>query len=452
MLQACTSLKQFGMSNSAFISDLNRVTWGYLVVFILCCGLSMLSGCQASTDPEVMPIEEVTPFLTGAEVLARDGFDAMAGMSVGLIVNHTARVDTMHLGDVVQGSPNVSLSAFFGPEHGIRGDADAGAEIADGVDVKTGVPVYSLHGKHKKPTQASLQELDALVFDIQDVGARFYTYISTMGYAMQAAAEAGIPFFVLDRPNPLGGNYVSGFIRQPDFSSFVGFYPIPVAHGLTVGELARMIKGEAMLEGLADLDLRVIEMEGWDRSVKWPALSRSWRPTSPNIPDFETALIYLGTCFFEAVAASEGRGTRMPFKQVGAPWANSAALIDSLNNFGLDGVSFSSKYFTPESIVGMSSNPRFKDEVLQGVQIAVTDVDTFDPVSTGIHLLYAFYQQAPAQEKAEFIDQKWMGLLAGTDALREQIESNLLPTEIIASWQTEIQAFKQQRASYLLYE
>ncbi len=388
------------------------------------------------------------PLMTGAEVLHQSGFSLFEGQTIGLIVNHTARVDSMHLGDLVQQAPNVTLGAFFGPEHGIRGDADAGEEIADGIDLQTGVSVYSLHGKLKKPSQEQLADLDALVFDIQDIGARFYTYISTMGYAMQAAAEAGIPFYVLDRPNPLGGTYVSGFVREADFSSFVGLYPIPIAHGLTVGELAMMIKGEGYLDGLENLELHVVEMEGWDRNQKWPALGRPWRPTSPNIPDFDTALIYIGTCFFEAVDASEGRGTYTPFTQVGAGWADAAVLVDSLQRLALPGVSFEPASFTPVSIEGMASSPRFQDQVQHGVRVEITDMDTFDPLATGIHVLAAFRQQAP---EASFINTRWMGLLAGTNRLAQQLDAGIPATEIVASWDAEVGAFKETRSAYLLY-
>lgn len=411
-----------------------------------------LVSCNTTPEISEEPLAESPPSLkTGAEVLVANAFAPLDGMTVGLIVNHTARIDTLHLGDVVQHAENVTLGAFFGPEHGIRGDADAGEEISDGTDVQTGAPVYSLYGKQRKPTLTSLDGLDALVFDIQDVGARFYTYISTMGYAMQAAAEAGIPFYVLDRPNPIGGEYIAGHVRKEGFESFVGLYPIPVAHGLTVGELALMIKGEAFLEGLEALDLRIVEMEGWDRSMRWPALGRDWRPTSPNIPDYETALVYLGTCFFEAVEASEGRGTRTPFTQVGAPWVNSADLIETLNAAGLAGVSFSAHSFTPVSIAGMSSNPRFKDQTLAGVQLQVSSVDAFDPLAVGIHLVHAFYHQAPADVQSTFINDRWMGLLGGSDSLRDQLVAGATPAEIINSWEAEVAAFRAQRAPYLLY-
>ena len=410
--------------------------------------LTFLTACSAEQPAPAPEQVEDIPLMTGAEVLQQSGFALFDGKTIGLVVNHTARVDSMHLGDLVEQAPNVTLGAFFGPEHGIRGDADAGEEIADGIDLKTGVPVYSLHGKLKKPSQEQLADLDALVFDIQDIGARFYTYISTMGYAMQGAAEAGIPFYVLDRPNPLGGNYVSGFVREAGFSSFVGLYPIPIAHGLTVGELALMIKGEGYLEGLENLELHIVEMEGWDRSQKWPAFGRDWRPTSPNIPDFNTALIYLGTCFFEAVDASEGRGTYTPFTQVGAAWADAQMLVDSLQGQALPGVSFEPASFTPVSIPGMSSSPRFQDEEQHGVRVSITDMDAFDPLAVGVHVLTAFYQQS---KDDAFINGRWMGLLAGTDRLAEQLRDGVPAAQIVASWDAEIETFKETRSGYLLY-
>ncbi len=416
--------------------------------------LVLLASCtnqQEDQPAEVVEQREPIALKTGAERLLESGFAEMQGMTLGLVVNHTARVDSLHLGDIVQQVEGVTLGAFYSPEHGIRGDADAGAEIADGIDQKTGVPVYSIYGKTRKPTQESLEGIDALVYDIQDIGSRFYTYISTLGYAMQAAAEAGIPFYVLDRPNPLNGQYVSGFVRREGYASFVGLYPIPVVHGLTVGELAQLIKGEALLEGLENLDLRIIEMEGWDRATRWPALNRTWRPTSPNIPDFETALIYPGTCYFEAVEASEGRGTYTPFKHVGAAWADGEALAATLNAYNLPGVRFSSTSFTPRSIEGMSSNPPFKDELQQGVEIEVTDIDAFEPVEVGMYIVHAFYQQAPADKKGAFINERWMGLLAGTDVMQKMLEAGNGPDEIVAAWQEEVAAFKQLRSAYLLY-
>jgi uncharacterized protein YbbC (DUF1343 family) len=293
-----------------------------------------------------------------------------------------------------------------------------------------------------------LREVDVLVFDIQDVGARFYTYISTMGLAMQAAAENNIPFVVLDRPNPLGGAYVSGFVLEPEQTSFVGQYPIPIAHGLTVGELARMIQGEAMLPGLDHLQLDVVPMADWERAMLWPATGLPWISTSPNIPDFETALIYAGTCLFEAVAASEGRGTETPFTLLGAAWANGQALADTLNARALPGVRFEAASFTPRSMEGMSANPRFEGEDLQGIRLTVSDADAYRSVETGIHVLHAFYQQA----SDDFVSNpEWLAKLSGTPRLATLLTDGASPAAMIAAWQDEVAAFEERRESYLLY-
>ncbi|GIV59841.1 DUF1343 domain-containing protein [Rhodocaloribacter litoris] len=407
-------------------------------------------ACNPAAGP---PAPETPPSVrTGAEVLARQAFRPLDGLRVGLIVNHTARVDTTHLIDLLHAAPNVTLGALFGPEHGLRGEADAGEKIEDGRDARTGVPVYSLYGETRRPTPAMLAGLDALVFDIQDVGARFYTYISTMGLAMQAAAEAGLPFFVLDRPNPLGGLRVEGFVLEAGFTSFVGQYPIPIVHGLTVGELARMIRGERMLPGLDSLDLRVIPMDGWQRTMTWPATGRPWLPPSPNIPDFETALIYPGTCFIEGTTASEGRGTRQPFKQIGAPWADARALADTLNARHLPGVRFEPVTFTPVSIDGMATNPKHRDVPVHGVRYVLTDPATFQPVTTGLHVLEALYRQAPDDVRGDFLNARWLNLLAGTDRLHAMLTAGTPATAIAASWTDEVEAFRTRRATYLLYD
>jgi uncharacterized protein YbbC (DUF1343 family) len=388
---------------------------------------------------------------TGAQVLADEGFARFRGQRVGLIVNHTARIGDDHLIDRLHGAPGVTLAAIFGPEHGYRGEADAGAALRDGQDIRTGVPVYSLYGQTRKPTPAMLQDLDVLVFDIQDVGARFYTYISTMGLAMQAAAEAHLPFVVLDRPNPLGGDQVSGYVLDPAFTSFIGQYPIPVQHGLTVGELARMIQGERLLPGLEGLRLEIVPMQGWTRTLRWPAVGLPWVPTSPNIPDFETALVYPGTCFFEGTRASEGRGTRAPFRQLGASWADGDALAAQLNRYVLPGVRFEAVRFTPQPIEGMSTDPKLKGTDLGGIRYIVTDPDAFRPVETGVYVLHAFYQQAPASVRGDFFQARTLGLLAGTDRLQAHLTAGATPQTIIASWQDEVAHFLQRRRPYLLY-
>jgi uncharacterized protein YbbC (DUF1343 family) len=418
--------------------------------------LFLLLGCGSASSEQSAPSSDtVAPdtsaVRTGAQVLADRGFDLLDGRRVGLIVNHTARVDTVHLIDAVDATSGVTLAVLFGPEHGLRGTADAGETVSDGVDDRTGAPVYSLYGQTRKPTPEMLDGLDVLVFDIQDVGARFYTYISTMGLAMQAAAEADLPFVVLDRPNPLGGVLVSGFVLEPEQTSFVGQYPIPVAHGLTVGELAQMIKGEGWLPGLENLDLTVVPVEDWQRPQRWPATGLPWIPPSPNIPDVETAFVYPGTCLFEATGASEGRGTREPFRLLGAPWADGQALVDTLTARTLPGVRFTPAPFTPESIEGMASNPKLEGVPLGGIRLHVVDPSAYRPVATGIHVLHAFYHQAQRAGEAFVTRPDWMDKLAGTERLREMLTAGATPEAIVAAWQAEVDAFAQRRTPYLLY-
>lgn len=429
----------------------NVLYTGILAALFFCsaCGNTAERADSATASPATASAAAVK---TGASVLAEHGFDLLDGKRVGLVVNHTARVDTTHLIDLIAAAPNVELAALFGPEHGLRGTADAGEKIADGRDERTGAPVYSLYGETRKPTPDMLRDTDVLVFDIQDIGARFYTYISTMGLAMQAAAEQGIPFVVLDRPNPLGGNYVSGFVLEPEHASFVGQYPIPMVHGMTVGELARMIRDESMMEGLERLDLQVVEMEGWRRDMLWPETGLPWIPPSPNIPDFETALVYPGPVLFEATSASEGRGTRQPFVQVGAPWLDGQAAADSLNAQGLPGVRFEAIVFTPESIPGMASHPKLEGQTLEGIRHILTDERAFRPVETGIHVLDVFRRQAASNTPEELVSRPaGMARLAGTQRLLNMLKQGASPETVIASWEREVLAFREMRTASLLY-
>lgn len=387
---------------------------------------------------------------SGAEVLISEKLDLLEGRRVGLVTNHSAVVGDDHLIDLLD-EAGIEITALFGPEHGIRGEADAGAKIEDGVDEKTGAPIYSLYGENQKPTPEMLENVDVLLFDIQDVGARFYTYTSTLGYAMQAAAEQGIPFVVLDRPNPLGGNSGEGFVLEPGFESFVGLYPIPVSHGLTVGELAGMIQGEAMLEGLEDLDLQVVEMKNWSRDMLWPETGLEWIPPSPNIPTFEIALIYPGACFFERTTASEGRGTMEPFIQLGAPWIDEEQLALDLNARELPGLEFEAVSFTPRSIEGMDANPDWEGEEVHGIKYVITDPDRVEPVAAGVHVLQAFYNVSMEKGEDDFLSPS-VRRLAGTDRLYEMIAAGIPPLEIIDSWKGELAQFKEKKQPYLLYE
>ena len=246
---------------------------------------------------------------SGADALVDSDFARLDGQRVGLIVNHTALASGEHLIDLIDAAPNVELVAIFAPEHDIRGTAGAGELFGDRVDPRTGVQIFSLYTDTRQPSPAMLADVDVLVYDLQDVGARFYTYISTMGLAMQSAARAGIPFVVLDRPNPGGGGSSAGFVLEPDQISFIGQFPIPASYGLTAGELATAIKGEAWLPGLDGLALDVVAMQGWERQMRWPATEQPWVPPSPGLPTFESALAYPGTVLFEATPISYGGGT-----------------------------------------------------------------------------------------------------------------------------------------------
>jgi uncharacterized protein YbbC (DUF1343 family) len=404
----------------------------------------VLLGCQSDPTP---------PVRTGAEVLAAHDFDELADARVGLIVNQTARVDTAHLIDRVARSPAVELGALFGPEHGLRGTAGAGETVADGRDDRTGTPVYSLYGDSRRPTAAEMEGLDALVFDVQDVGARFYTYITTMGRAMQAAAEAGLRFVVLDRPNPLGGTYVSGFPMEDAHQSFVGRYPIPIAHGLTVGELARMIKGERMLPGLDSLDLTVVPLDGWTRDRRWPATGRAWVPPSPNLPTWRAALVYPGMGLFEGVRVNEGRGTDHPFLQIGLPWsrAAAAAVVDTLQARALPGIEVDTTTVTPTARAGAPS-PRFEGRTLHGFRLRVTDADAVRPVELGIHALHATMQRARVEGDTAFVSRpEHLTRLAGTDRLVDALRAGTRPEALISSWADAVTTFRERRAEYLLY-
>ncbi len=424
------------------------------LIFALFAMLLPSSGCDAPLD-DVAPAESDSGLevRSGAGAAAANQFALLEGQRVGLIVNHTAQVDSVHLIDLMAAAPGVEITALFGPEHGLRGEYAAGEKITDGRDEATGAPVYSLYGDSRAPTSAMLDSVDVLAFDIQDIGARFYTYISTLGLSMQAAAREGIPFVVLDRPNPLGGERVAGFIMEPQYESFVGMYPIPIQHGMTVGELARMIQGEGFLEGLDSLDLRVVEVENWSRGMLWPGTGLPWIAPSPNIPEFDNALVYPGAALFEATSASEGRGTQNPFVLLGAPWVDAEALVDTLNNRDLPGVRFEQARFTPEAIPGMAPYPDLEGQQLQGLRYVVTEPEAFKPVATGIHVLYAFYLQAPEQLEPPFINNpEWLARLSGTDTLYDMLMSGATPREIIDAWDQEVETFRDRREPYLLYQ
>lgn len=362
------------------------------------------------------------PILTGAEQPERY-LPLLAGKKVGLLVNQTSRVGEQHLVDFLL-QQQVQVVGIFAPEHGFRGDADAGAKIDDSRDTRTGLPIWSMYGASKKPDLSLLQQLDVVIFDIQDVGVRYYTYISSMHYMMEAAAAAGVAMLVLDRPNP-NGAYLDGPVLELKFQSFVGMHPIPLLHGMTVGELAQMIKGEAWIANADKLQLTVIPNANYQRELPYELPV----PPSPNLPNSQAIKLYPSLGFFEATPMSVGRGTPFPFQVLG------------YDQFATDEFSF-----MPVSTPGAALNPPLKDKQLYGEDLRQVATD-------GLTLAYLMrWQQLFASHaKVLFTAPDFMDKLAGTDKLRLQIERGDSEQQIRDSWQGALQRFKQQRQPYLLY-
>jgi uncharacterized protein YbbC (DUF1343 family) len=385
----------------------------------------------------------------GAEILIEKHLDLIKGKKIGIVTNHTGILpDGRHIVDVLNEIEGVKIVALFGPEHGIRGEVPDGKSISHGVDAKTGIPVFSLYGEVKKPTEEMLKDIDVLIFDIQDVGARFYTYISTMSYCMEACAEMGKKFIVLDRPNPIRGVYVDGPILEPRFKSFVGLHPIPVAHGMTVGELAKMFNDEGWLENAVKADLTVVKMENYSRRMWFDQTGLPWVKPSPNMMTLKTAIVYTATCFIEGTNVSEGRGTQHPFEWIGAPWIDGEKLAKELNHYKLPGVKFEPISFTPTDIEKVTVDPKYEGEKCGGVYLNVYDREKFEPVKVGVYILYALKKLYPDKFKWRTAGQD---RLWGTDKVRLMIDEGKKPDEIIKTWEDDVKKFLSIRQKYLLY-
>lgn len=387
-----------------------------LIALLLSC---FLLACQpnAPTTTQV-----VTPQQTGAEQLEKY-LPLLQGKRVGVLVNQTSMVGEQHLVDVLLAN-KVNVVSIFAPEHGFRGDYDAGASVNNSIDSKTGIPLLSLYGASKTPSAQQMQALDIVIFDIQDVGVRYYTYISSMHYMMAAAAEHNVAMLVLDRPNP-NGAYIDGPVLDTAFQSFVGMHPIPLLHGLTVAELAQMIKGENWIANADTLQLHVVPLSGYQRNQPY---SLPVKP-SPNLPNDQAIALYPSLGFFEATPLSIGRGTKFPFQVIG------------YDKFGL-----SDFQFMPVSTPGAALTPPLMDKMLLGEDLRQTKAQ-------GLNLQYLLQWHALFKQHDEvfFTSASFMDKLAGTDQLRLQIEQGLTEEHIRASWQSALQQFKQQRQPYLLY-
>jgi uncharacterized protein YbbC (DUF1343 family) len=380
----------------------------------------------------------------GARVLVEDSLALVRGRRVGLITNQTGIVETdsgtVSTIDLLYRRPGVDLVALFGPEHGIRGTADEGEPVESGTDPGTGLPIHSLYGGTRSPEPADLEDLDILLFDIQDIGTRYYTYVWTMSLAMEAAGRAGIPFVVLDRPDPIGGDLVQGNVLDPAYATFVGLYPVPMRHGLTPGELARMLVGEFGIE----VELHVMPASGWRRDMSFDATGLPWVAPSPNMPSVESALHYPGTCLFEGTGLSVGRGTDRAFQQIGAPWLDGEALAAALNARALPGVRFEPVRFTPVD----PSDGKFGGQEVAGVRFVATDPTTYDPTVAAVATLVE--ARRLAGDRWEWREEHF-DRLAGTDALRLGIDAGDDVAVLTAGWASQLAAFRELRRAYLLY-
>jgi uncharacterized protein YbbC (DUF1343 family) len=384
-----------------------------------CNGKTQVKSTTPSTSQQAQSVNSILK--TGAQQLDIL-LPKLSGKRVALVVNNTSVIGKTHVADTLLAA-GVNIKKIFAPEHGFRGTADAGEQVKDGVDLKTNLPLVSLYGSNKKPSAEQLADIDVIVFDIQDVGVRFYTYISTMHYVMEACAQNGKSVLILDRPNP-NGSYVDGPVLEPAFKSFLGMHQIPLVHGLTIGELAMMINGEGWLEAGRKCELEVIKLTNWKHTDEY---SLKEKP-SPNLPNDKAILLYPSLGLFEGTVMSVGRGTEMPFQVVGHP--------------DLKGMDFQ---FTPVSIPGMAKNPLYENKICYGIDLRTAPADR----KLDLQYLLKMYQAFPVKEK--FFNDKSFDAHLGTSSLREQIHAGTTEEKIRESWKPRLDEYKKMRVKYLLY-
>jgi uncharacterized protein YbbC (DUF1343 family) len=443
---------------------LPRYTAGPLLVLAACSGVSDdvrtpgigdartlgPNGPRAEAlaiPPSGLPAREGVRL--GVDVLLARGGAPLVGKRVGLITNHTGisaftgaeRTVPDNTIDLLHAHPDIALVALFSPEHGIRGTAAPGERVGSGVDERTGLPIHSLYGRTTRPAPDMLRGLDALVFDIQDIGTRYYTYVWTMALAMQAAGEQGVEFVVLDRPNPIGGELVQGNVLDPAHASFVGLYPVPMRHGLTAGELALMLAGEL---GRINVRLTVVPVEGWARAMWFDETGLPWVAPSPNMPSLESALHYPGTCLFEGTNLSVGRGTTEAFRQIGAPWLDAHELARRVTALALPGLAVEPATFTPAS----PGDGKYDGVEVHGIRLTATDRERYDPTRAAVATLLEVRRMHA--DEFRWIDASF-DRLAGTRRLRAAIERGAGVDAITAEWQPGLLEFMRMRKRYLLY-
>lgn len=407
--------------------------------------LLLIMAVYSSATADKSKHDKQPKFRLGVDVLLQDKIKTLKNKRVGIITNPTGvNQELTSIVDLMSSHKEINVTALYGPEHGVRGSAQAGQYVDFYTDPKTGLPVYSLYGITKKPTPEMLENVDVLVFDIQDVGSRFYTYIYTMAFAMEAAKENNKEIIVLDRPNPLGGQEVEGPVLEDKYSSFVGEFPIPVRHGMTVGELALLFNKEFNIGA----DLTVVKMEGWKRYQHYDETPLEWVLPSPNMPTLETASVYPGAALIEGTNLSEGRGTAKPFELIGAPFINGDELAENLNKLDLPGVLFRSASFTP-------SFSKHVNVLSHGIQIHVTNRNEYKPFETGLHIVKTVHDmypndfafRTPSSNGISFFDN-----LVGNGSIRQGIEQGKTVSQMKAEWKNGLKDFMDVRKKYLLYK
>lgn len=412
---------------------------------ILCLLLvGMIASCTAKADARGI----VT---CGADRLFDEYQHLIYGKRVALVANHSAVLaDGTHLADVLANSPNTSLEVLFGMEFNIRSnDYSLPRDEEKSIDPETGVVKYSLYGEVHKPTKEMLGNSEVIIFDIQEVGLRFYEHVNILGFVMEAAGEHGLEVVVLDRPNPVTGVHVDGFVTDTKFLySFGAYAQIPIRHGMTMGELARLYVGEGMLRGGQKPVLHVIEMKGWHREMWYDETGLEWRKPSPNLLTLNSVIVYGGTCLFEGLNVSEGRGTDRPFEYIGAPWLNSKKVIDLLADFAFQGVSFEEVTFVPEQKSHLGRPPKLIGDRCNGIFVNVKDRDVFELYRVGIALVWAINQIHGDQL---VWNEKVIQRLTGTDRLFMMVEAGQHPKEIFDSWSKDVASFMDKRSAYLVY-
>lgn len=406
--------------------------------YILLCVLCALCGALKAQKPKIK---------TGIEVLKEQNFKCLEGKRVGLITNPTGVDNRLRSTiDILHEAPNVNLVALYGPEHGVRGDVHAGDKVANSADPSTGLPVYSLYGRTRKPTPEMLKDIDVLVYDIQDIGCRSFTYISTMGVAMEAAAENGKEFIVLDRPNPLGGVKIEGNLAEDEYISFVSQFKIPYLYGLTCGELALMLNGEKMLG--KQCDLQVVKMKGWKRKMDYVQTGLQWIPSSPHIPHPHSAVFYpVSGILGELGYMSIGVGYTIPFQMFAAPWMKADELANSLNKLALPGVIFRPMYLKPFYSVG-------KGELLQGVQVHITDLNKAALSDIQFYVMQEVAALYPDRAVFDHADKGRFNMfdkVSGSNQVRERFSKRNRWEDVRDYWYKDVDAFRQLSKKYYLY-